>query len=525
MRRGKDLCRGVHVVRTSYRGMQSSIGQERQGFGSFHSRDIEEMIYDLQPPHVFSIVSASTPEKVRDMISSISASVGNGSSSSSSRISRDGVGDDDSKDLYGVDIRRSGLFGLENKWTFLNHGAFGATLVPLLEEAEMWRRRCESQPLRFYDRELLPMIAYSTRKMANHLNCPVDELYPLPNVTTGLNAVINGLDLQPDDVICYLSLTYGSTKKIISEACERNGAMAHMIDLPLPILSKAHLVEMLRVSLISLQGKSPKAIVIDQITSNTALKLPIKEISTVCRAFGMKVIIDGAHALNMERVDIYKRNCSNGSTNDDSNEELAVSDVADYWIGNCHKWLCAPKGAAFMWCKKGLNIRPRVISHGFVDGGSKMLSAFSWDGCRDYASLLTIPSTLLCWNGILPESTSYNHRLMLKARDLFYQDWEIDTNTDVPCRDDELLANSMCLVPLPSRLRSYQQLSNTSSVTRIVPTDAQAFQLQELLHNRYRIEVPVKCLEGRLYVRISCHIYNYMQEYEHLSNVVQRIMG
>ena len=375
-------------------------------------------------------------------------------------------------------------------------------------------------------------------------------------MTTGMNAVISGLSLQPQEVVCCLSLTYGSTKKILTNTCIRSGAKVHIIQLNLPITSKQDMVEKIKESVTSLHPLTPKAIILDQITSNTALRLPIKEIAQVCREFGMKIIIDAAHMLNMEKVDIYRRSkdsdsasasgsngggsASNGSSvsniNTTGNNDVIISEIADYWIANCHKWLCSPKGAAFMWCKKGMEVPPRIISHGYSeDDSSRTLSAFSWDGCRDYASLLTVPSTLQCWQLYLPDASAYNNQLLIKARNMLLYNWEIDVDRDVPCKDDELLVNSMCLIPLPTKLGSYQQLSYTpsfssssssssSSPSLLIPTDVQAFQLQELLHHDHQIEVPVKCLEGRLYVRISCHVYNYIEEYKRLSTVIQRLM-
>ena len=151
MYRRKELCRSLQAAQVRYRGAQSIAGQERQGFGSFHSRDIEEMIHDSQPPHIFPMINATTLERVHEIVSSATNTSDNGNIGSSSDI----------YGIYGANLRGSGLFELEKKWVFLNHGAFGGALTPLLEEAERWRRRCESQPLRFFDRELLPMVAYS----------------------------------------------------------------------------------------------------------------------------------------------------------------------------------------------------------------------------------------------------------------------------------------------------------------------------------------------------------------------------
>ena len=297
--------------------------------------------------------------------------------------------------------------------------------------------------------------------------------------------------------------------KILTNTCIRSGAKVHIIQLNLPITSKQDMVEKIKESVTSLHPLTPKAIILDQITSNTALRLPIKEIAQVCREFGMKIIIDAAHMLNMEKVDIYRRSkdsdsasasgsngggsASNGSSisnNTTGNNDVIISEIADYWIANCHKWLCSPKGAAFMWCKKGMS-PPRIISHGYSeDDSSRTLSAFSWDGCRDYASLLTVPSTLQCWQLYLPDASAYNNQLLIKARNMLLYNWEIDVDRDVPCKDDELLVNSMCLIPLPTKLGSYQQLSYTPSFSSSSSSSSSSpslLILQMYKHFNYKI--------------------------------------
>jgi len=416
----------------------------------------------------------------------------------------------------------------------VNHGAFGATLAPILKESNLWRQYCEIQPLRFFDRELFPLISYSIREMANYLKCPPSELYPLPNVTAGLNSVAQSFSLslkKGDEVLC-LSLTYGSTKKILSQLCVSTGATLVIVHIPLPVLSEEDVL--LRVSAALSPGRT-KLVILDHITSNTALVLPIKSLATACRSAGAVVVVDAAHTLFNQPVHLYRTLHDLYSINNKNNSSIGVANYADIWITNCHKWLCSPKGAAFMWLSPRViyQMRPAIISHGFYlqegsDRGyseaSKLLSGFVWDGCRDYSALLCVPSTLRFWTSFpqLPGQRSggweacrfYSQNLVSQACEFLKVQWGLSED-DFAGPPAMRLGVAMVLVPLPAIVRGRN--------TRIGQTDVDAFQLQELLHHEHRIEVPVKCLEGKLFIRISAHIYNSMEDYEHLARVVKSL--
>ena len=323
-------------------------------------------------------------------------------------------------------------------------GAFGATVRPLTEEAERWRRLCESQPLRFFDRLLLPSLAYSIRMMSKFIDCPRTELMPLSNVTSGLNALINSIPLQPDDEVICFSLTYGSTKKMLRDACTRTGARLIIIQISLPVKS----LEDFELSFVKFLSRKAKLIILDQITSNTAMCIPVVRLASICKEHtDAVVVVDAAHSLFSQDVSLYgkpqpsakglspdsikpvemasigqsvvgfpgRKDCELG--NPDDVAEVSLAEVVDAWLSNGHKWLCAPKGCAFMWVSPRLcgKVRPAIISHGFTPqqlppsgedsmypATGRLLSAFSWDGCRDYAAMLSIPSALLVWTAIAP---------------------------------------------------------------------------------------------------------------------------
>jgi isopenicillin-N epimerase len=266
------------------------------------------------------------------------------------------------------------------------------------------------------------MVAYSVRETAKFINCPAEELVPLQNVTSGLNSIINSVPLIPGDEMVCLSITYGSTKKIMKDACVRSGATLRIVDISLPIISAESVVTLLSKAL----NDRTKLVILDQITSNTAMILPIADMAQISKEAGAVVVIDAAHALFSQDVSIYnadqnliwnhnvysKIKDNDTSKNDVSerrNSKLCIADFADVWITNAHKWMCAPKGCAFMWISPRMTgkIRPAIISHGYTPSNKKgfenyadndrLLSSYSWDGCRDYSSLLTMPSTISLW--------------------------------------------------------------------------------------------------------------------------------
>lgn len=534
----------------------------REGFGSFHSEDIESLVRAkdsvYSPPPIHSLLSSLAPNHNNNkhhrhnpakhnnpnVNEPTTARNNNHNNTSNTNIDHDPIPNSfqskrndicnnvTTSDLgslpLGASLRQSLFSSIDPTWCFINHGAFGAVLAPLLDEAEAWRRRCESQPLRFYDRELLPLCAFSLRAMAAHLCCPADELMPLPNVTSGLNAVLLGTDLDLNNdsnnnnnnaVLC-MSLTYGSTKKIIKEVCARTGAQMRILHVSLP-LSSAGVSKLLDDNLrkAAEEGLCVKVAILDHITSNTALVLPVLEMARVCKERGVQtVIVDAAHTLLSREVNIYSSSPSSPPLPlvSPSSSVGALSDFVDVWITNGHKWLAAPKGVAFMWvhpARMAHRLRPAIISHGYEPmKAGRLLSAFAWDGCRDYAALLCTPSALRLWEGLGVARCRSHMRGLLKMAVLMLMDeWKIDSKL-LPAPLDELTDASMALVPLPEGL---------CMVSVVNATDDDAFLLQEYLHHEHTIEVPVKCVEQRLYVRLSCHVYNDISDYRRLATAIK----
>ena len=404
------------------------------------------------------------------------------------------------------EIRKLFLLDL-TQWTFVNHGAFGATLRAAHVLASEWRGYQESQPLRFFDRVLLPELARRLHHVAALLHAQAHEITFVANATAGLNVAVNALamgvkvDSEAKEATTaargkdgagdalLLDLAYGSVKTMVREAVKRvTGGEIEMVAVPLPLDGGARgIVERVAAALEAREaaGKAPPAMaVFDHVTSNTGLVLPVEDLARLCAARGIPVLVDGAHGPLQLPVDLTA---------------LRAAGVT-YYAANGHKWLASEKSVGLLWgCDAAARarLRPLNISHGYGHG---FTSDFLWDGCRDYSAMLSLPACLAVWEacGGVGAVRLHTHDLLREAADMLAAAW--GTGGLAPA---EMHAN-MALVAVPQRHGGRPAAYE----------DAAA--LQTALY-RQNIEVPVKALGGRLYVRISAHVYNTLSDYERLA--------
>jgi hypothetical protein len=271
-------------------------------------------------------------------------------------------------------------FLLDQHWTFINHGAFGAASRVGFNEANHWREYCERQPLRFFDRDLLPHLAHSCYTLARFIGANPTDVALLPNATTGLNTVMRGVledELHRDAAtagtpaatprrIFMFDTAYGAVKKMAHDIAERNPGVA--VDIaPLPLSELSHLTAKDARQLIvdtaneyMLPGTC--LAVFDHTTSNTAINMPLTSLASVARDKGAKVLVDGAHGLLAQ----------SSSSDDDTCNMATLSEAGvDFYVANCHKWFASPKAAALLWSRSGecqRQCRPLVVSHGLGQG-------------------------------------------------------------------------------------------------------------------------------------------------------------
>lgn len=399
-----------------------------------------------------------------------------------------------------------------DQWTFLNHGAFGAALTVGFDRAAQWRRYLEAQPLRYHDRDLLPHLAYSCRRLASFVNADPRNLALLPNVTSGFNSLLAGYVREVKDAahIIVWDTSYGSVKKMaklyggnrVTEIPFQSRYLTQLAD-PLEnpsVVFQTALDDHLLLNSKKWEGKQP-LLVLDHTTSNTALTFPIEALAAHAKSIvpNLLVAVDGAHGLLAQNLDI------------------AQIPSVDFYLSNGHKWLSAPRGVAFLHATGAFHDtilrQPAIVSHGIDE--PDLLSRYVWDGCRDYAAALSLPSILEFWEEREPWMVRKNLKIQLRQGiKILATEWygsDFGGEESWPGRVtlaefDSPVLSPMALVQLP------------------VPgkTSGDAKAVQDYLYKQH-IEAPIKCVNERLYVRISCQMYNTSKDFHALAASIQTL--
>jgi isopenicillin-N epimerase len=366
------------------------------------------------------------------------------------------------------------LWLLDPAVAFLNHGSFGATPRAVLAAQDEWRRRMERRPTGFMAYELPAALRDAAARLAGFLGARGDDLAFVENATAGCNAVLGSLALGPGDEILVIDHGYAAVRKAAEHAAARAGARVVEAILPFPAPTATAIVE----SVAGRLGPRTRLAIFDHVTSPTALVLPIAQLVALCRSAGAPVLVDGAHAPGMLELDVPAAG-------------------ADWYVGNCHKWLMAPKGAGFLWAspERQAGLHPPVISHGLGQG---FLAEFDWIGTRDPSGWLAVPAAIDFHERLGGARLRRRNRAVVQdAANGLAASWRT-----IRGADDAGLAGSMATVRLP--------LPAGES------TPERALELRRRLDCEHRIEVPVISFAGALWVRISAQAYNEPADYERL---------
>jgi isopenicillin-N epimerase len=379
--------------------------------------------------------------------------------------------------------------------SFLNHGSFGACPVPVLEEQRRLRDRMEAQPVQFLARELEPLLDAARAELAAFVGADPADLAWVANATTGVNSVLQSLALSRGDELLATDHEYNACRNALDVVAERAGATVVVAAVPFPLSSADQVVEGV---LAAVTGRTRLAL-LDHVTSQTGLVLPIRQLVTELDRRGVDTLVDGAHAPGMLDLDL---------------DELGAA----YFTGNCHKWLCAPKGAAFLHVRRDRRerVRPLVISHGANSprrDRSRFHLEFDWVGTADPTAVLCVPEAIRFMGSLLPggwpELRRCNRRLALAGRDELCR----SLAAAPPCPDD--MIGSMAALPLPP--------GAGEALDSALYTDP----LQAELLERWGIEVPVipwPAPPARL-VRISAQVYNRFEEYQLLAGALNALLA
>jgi len=365
----------------------------------------------------------------------------------------------------------------------LNHGSYGVCPTAVQEAQQALRARMERQPCQFLTRDIEQLLDTARTELAVFLGAHPNDLAWMRNATMGVNTVLRSLHLQPGDELLTTDHAYNACRNALDFVAQRHGATVVVVQLPFPIdeYSQIH------SNILAAVTHRTRLLLVDHVTSPTGLVLDVAQLVPAVQALGVDVLVDGAHAPGMLPLDLDRLG-------------------AAYYTGNCHKWICAPKGSAFLHVRRDRqsDIRPLCISHGANDprtDRSRFQLEFGWTGTDDPTPWLCVPTALRCLAGLQPGGwparMAANRNLALAARDLLCEALGIQA----PCPDSML--GSLCAVPLP-------------------PGDAVA--LQDALLFAEGIEVPVMpwpAIPHRL-LRISAQAYNHLQQYQALAEALPR---
>ena len=323
------------------------------------------------------------------------------------------------------------------------------------------------------------LLTAAKREVGTWLGMREHDFGFVTNATEGINTVLRSLSFKPGDELLTTSHVYNAVRQAMKYVASRSGATYREIDVPLPIRSPQQIVQ----TVLDAISAQTRLLVIDHVTSPTALVFPANQIAEACAARGVDVLIDGAHAPGMLPLDVPSMN-------------------AAYYAGNLHKWACAPKGTGFLWVRpdKQRDIHPLVISHHLGEGFD---AEFSWQGTRDLATWLAVPCALrfmseLGWDRVM----AHNHAMAAWAQMFLCDRWGVEPISPA----DGSMLGSMATVRLPGRLREM--------------ADEQAKSLQPRLYAEHRVEAPFMVWGGQAFVRPCCQVYNVPDDFHRLAEAI-----
>ncbi len=373
-------------------------------------------------------------------------------------------------------------FLLDPDIAFLNHGSFGACPKPVFDVYLQWQRTFESRPVEYHIRRAPELLRESRQVLAEYVNCDRDDLVYVTNATVAVNIVARSLNLKEGDEVLTVNHEYGACDRTWEFLRRKRGFTYHPVPIPVPVTTHQDLIE--RVT--SQFRPNTKVLYVSHITSPTGLTLPLAELCRKAREHGIMTIVDGAHAVGQIPLDL-----------------TAID--PDFYTSNLHKWLCAPKGAAFLYARKDRQelLEPLVVSWGWEpvqSSGSTFIDHHEYQGTREIAAPLSVPTAIQFyqendWNTVRKEC----YEMVRKARP------EIATALDT-----EPIA--------PDTGEWFTQMS-----AFLVPEGMDGYTLKDRLYDEHKVEIPILEWNGRQTIRISMQGYNTWQDVEQLLEGIRTI--
>jgi len=374
--------------------------------------------------------------------------------------------------------------------TFLNHGSFGACPRPVFETYQAFQLELESEPVEFLGRRLNDLMRVPREAVAAELGSAPTNIAAVINATSGLNIVAQSLPLKPGDQILTTDHEYSALEKTWAYVCRKTGAEVVVVKVPMPLVSEAAFTE----ALIDGMTDRTRVLFLSHITSPTALRFPIERSIAEARKRGIWSVIDGAHTPGHIPLSL---------------DALG----ADFYSGNCHKWMMTPKGSAFLHARpevQGL-LDPLVISHGWTKeskdpdalgafGNSPFIDGIEVQGTRDPSAWLTVPAAIAYrrendWTSVADHSQQLAQDTARRLGEL----------TGLPpLSSPEFCAPQMVAMPIP---------------------ECDTAEIHKQLFDRYRIEIPVFKWQDHCIARVSVQGYNSQPQMDKLLRALSELLG
>ncbi|BCM24577.1 aminotransferase class V-fold PLP-dependent enzyme [Methyloradius palustris] len=376
----------------------------------------------------------------------------------------------------GLEMRKHWM--LDDEISFLNHGSFGATPKVVLQSQQDYRALMERQPVDFFVRQLPDLIRKAAADLAGFLGANPDDLAFVENATAGINAVLRSFPWRAGDELLLANHAYPAVKNAAYFVARQFGITVREFEVPFPLEDENEILQAFTKAI----SPNTRMAVLDHVSSPLAIIYPLEKMLVICRAHSVKTLVDGAHApgmlpLNLDAID------------------------ADWYVGNCHKWLFAAKGCAFLWAAPHARdfLQPMSIS---LHADVGFPQSFDWVGTRDVSAWLSISAAIDFYKSVggdeIPEKL---HNFAIVMAQQLAADWHVD----LPAKP--AMFGSMVTLPMPFNGEATQETAD---------------QWRDTLWHENRIEVPFFAINRQLWLRISAQLYNSSIDYEQLSQAVTR---
>jgi isopenicillin-N epimerase len=376
------------------------------------------------------------------------------------------------------------MWALDLSYAFINHGCFGARARTVLEKQWRLRLEFESRPVDWLERHRTELIDKAKIVPGRFLGMNPINFGFVANATAGINAVLRSMHFEPGDELLTTDHVYNAVRQTMKHVASAHSAKYVEAQVPLPLQSPRDVMTSIEKALT----RKTKLLVIDHVTSPTALIFPVQPIIQLCKSRSITVLVDGAHAPGMLPLNV---------------EQLG----ADFYAGNLHKWACAPPGAGFIWARpdRQTGIHPPTISHFWNEG---FTSEFNWQATRDISPWLCATDSIefmqqFDWDRVM----RHNHQMATWVQSMLCQKWEVEPASPI----DGSMLGSMATVELPAQ----ETLRNRFK---------EILKLRDVLFTEYRIEVPIVDWGGKWWTRPCCQIYNSPEHFERLAAVVSELV-